>query len=246
MKLKAMSFNIQHCRNYNFRPKDIIDFDVMADTIAKMGADICGLNEVRALGEDTEWFQEQAKEIADRLGMNYCFAPAINIKGRGPYGNAFISKYPILQCENIPIPDPAPEEKVEGRWYETRCLLKAVIDFMGRPVTIFVTHFGLSPEEAMNASETIVKNVSKVSTPRILMGDFNLTPESPILDPIRIILADTADVFNEPKLSFPSDDPKIKIDYMFVSDDIKIVNADIPAIIASDHRPYVATLDIDV
>ena len=200
------------------------------------------MNEVRGLGEDTEWFQEQAKEIADRLGMYYYFAPAINFNGRGPYGNAFVSKYPILQCENIPIPDP--EEKREGHYYETRCILKAVIDFAGRPVTVFVTHFGLSPEEAMNASETVVKSVSAVSTPKILMGDFNLTPESPILDPIRIVLADTADVFDKPKLSFPSDDPNVKIDYIFVSDDIKILSADIPEIIASDHRPYVAVLDI--
>ena len=72
------------------------------------------------------------------------------------------------------------------------------------------------------------------------MGDFNLMPDSPLLDPIRARMKDTADVFTSPKLSFPSDNPYRKIDYIFVSHDIKIVSADIPAIVASDHRPHIA------
>ena len=43
-------------------------------------------------------------------------------------------------------------------------------------------------------------------------------------------------------ISFPSDMPDRKIDYIFVSPDITVSDADIPPVVASDHRPYIATV----
>ena len=76
----------------------------------------------------------------------------------------------------------------------------------------------------------------------ILMGDFNVIPDDKVLLPIRERMVDTAEFFDAPKLSFPSDNPTIKIDYIFVSKDIQVVEADIPAIVAADHRPHTATV----
>jgi endonuclease/exonuclease/phosphatase family metal-dependent hydrolase len=76
------------------------------------------------------------------------------------------------------------------------------------------------------------------------MGDFNLLPDSPLLVPIRERMRDTAEVFGAQKLSFPSDNPEIKIDYIFVSRDIEVVTADIPEIVVSDHRPHTAELKV--
>ena len=75
------------------------------------------------------------------------------------------------------------------------------------------------------------------------MGDFNLTPDSPLLLPIRAKMQDTADSFAEEKRSWPSDKPEVKIDYIFASRDARIVSADIPAIVASDHRPHIAEIE---
>ena len=36
----------------------------------------------------------------------------------------------------------------------------------------------------------------------------------------------------------------VKIDYIFVSPDIEVISADIPVIVASDHRPHTATVHI--
>ena len=76
------------------------------------------------------------------------------------------------------------------------------------------------------------------------MGDFNAKPEAEVLKPIREKLKDTASVFKCEKLSHPSDKPTMKIDYIFVSNDIEIIDADIPNIVASDHRPHTATVRI--
>lgn len=78
----------------------------------------------------------------------------------------------------------------------------------------------------------------------VLMGDFNVEPDNLVLQPIKEKLFDTAKEFDFPKFSFPSDVPNVKIDYIFVSKDIKVKAADIPNIIASDHRPHTAIIEI--
>ena len=62
--------------------------------------------------------------------------------------------------------------------------------------------------------------------------------------PIRARMKDVAECFDKPLLSFPSDKPDRKIDYIFVSPDVKVISADIPGIVASDHRPHTATVSI--
>ena len=57
-------------------------------------------------------------------------------------------------------------------------------------------------------------------------------------------MTDTATAFeNADAKTFPSDKPVEKIDYIFVSRDIKVLSAYVPEIIASDHRPLVAEIE---
>ena len=231
--MKIMSFNTQHCLNFITRE---IDFEVMAKAIKEVDADIVGLNEMRGKSDDPE-FAEQVETLATLTGMPYFyFAPAIY--KRGPYGNGFLSKIPIVKAENIPIPDPNPR-RFETR-YETRCVLRAELE---GGITVLVSHFGLNADEQENAVETVLKHMRDRRC--ILMGDFNLRPDDVILTPIRERMQDAATLFDAEKLSFPSDEPTCKIDYIFVSPDVKILSADIPPIVASDHRPHTATVEMN-
>ena len=234
--MKVMSFNTQHCESY---VSGSIDFPLMADAIRESGADIVGLNEMRGAGE-IEDFTDQTAMLSSLTDIeNYYFAKAIDVGGKNaPYGNALLSKYPILSAETIMIPDPV-EKLPNGKWYETRCILKAKLSC---GITVLVTHFGLNPDEQESAVKTILENLE--SERCILMGDFNVTPENAVLTPIRDRLSDTAVAFEGEKLSFPSDNPRRKIDYIFVTRDLDIVSADIPPTVASDHRPHIAELDI--
>ena len=231
-----MSYNTQHCLNYVTRQ---IDFDIMIDTIKKCEADIIGLQEIRDKGITAE-YQAQAKIIAKALGYHYYFAEAIRFDGTNPYGNALISRYPITSAETIMIPDPD-IKKYDG-YYETRCLLKATID-VGNGLNVLVSHFGLNPDEQRNAVQTVISNLPKDNC--VLMGDFNMEPNDSILNPIMQSLYDTARSFSAPKLSFPSDTPIKKIDYIFVSNDLNVLCADIPEIVSSDHRPHIATIEFE-
>jgi endonuclease/exonuclease/phosphatase family metal-dependent hydrolase len=67
-----------------------------------------------------------------------------------------------------------------------------------------------------------------------------MTPDNEILSPIFELMTDTAETYCHDKLSFPSDVPNRKIDYIFASRDVNVISADIPEIIASDHRPHIA------
>lgn len=234
MNITLMSYNTQHCLNFLTRE---IDYDIMADTIKKCGADIIGLQEMFDLGE-TEEFTTQTKVLAEKLGFYYYFAEATKLeKGKYPYGNGLISRYPILSAETVAIPDP--EVRTGKRYYETRCVLKAKIDVAGG-LNVLVTHFGLNPDEQENAVNTVVSNLEKEKC--VLMGDFNVRPENERIIPIREQLYDTAELFDQPKGSWPSDEPRGKIDYIFTTKDLQVLSADIPAIVSSDHRPHIATI----
>lgn len=229
--MKIMTFNTQHCLNFL---EQKIDYEIMANTINSIGADIVGLNEMFSQGENAK-FGNQTEMLARLTGLeNYYFAKAID-DGWGPYGNGFLSRYKITEVTTIKIPDPNP--KKYNDYYETRCILKARLE---NGYTVLVTHFGLNSDEQENAVKTVIENLSMEKC--ILMGDFNVTPDNEVLKPIREKMVDVAGTMGENKPTFPSDSPRIKIDYIFVSPDIKITNADVPEIIASDHRPHFAKI----
>ena len=231
--MKIMTFNTQHVAD--FYGTGEIDHQKYADYIKEVNPDVVGLNEIRSFWNSRPDFPNQTAILAELSDMPYCFfAKAIkNI----PYGNAILSKICIKEVKNIEIPDPEPR-MFDNPDYETRCVLKAKLE---NGLTVIISHFGLNPDEHENAAKTVMEHIETEKC--ILMGDFNVLPDSHILAPIREKMKDTADLFSEPLHSFPSDNPRCKIDYIFVSKDIEVVSANIPAIVASDHRPHTATVN---
>ncbi len=232
--MKIMSFNIQHGWDYLYGG---VKLEIMADAINKCEPDIVGLNEVYDKGTH-ELFQPQAEILSDLTGLKYhYFAKAIDCGENNPYGNAFISRYPIVSAETILVPDPNP--RAYNDYYETRSLLKVKLE---NGVTVLVTHFGLNPDEHENSVKTILENMCEEKC--VLMGDFNSTPDNAILKPVFEKMTDTAQYFSEPFATFPSHEPERKIDYILVSKDIKVLSANVPNIIASDHRPHIAVVEV--
>lgn len=233
--MKIATYNVAHC--WNIVSKEI-EYSKTAEAIKKLNPDIIGLNEIRHLG-DREGYDKQIPILSDLTDIPYgFFAKAINVEGGNtPYGNGILSKYPIVSAEVITIPDPAP--RTGTSYYESRCILKAKLE---GDITVLVTHFGLNPDEQENAVNTAVANLE--SKRCILMGDFNIPPDNPLLDRIREKMKDVTEGSNRNFLSFSSDNPEIKIDYIFVSPDIDVISCDIPDIVCSDHFPHTAEIDM--
>ena len=166
----------------------------------------------------------------------------LRLHSKLPFGNAILSRYPITAFEKIQIPDP--EVKDEDAYYETRCVIKADIKINEKDIVVFGSHFGLANSEKKNAVDTVKTLLDQCCKPHVLMGDFNMEPDDQKLKLIYDRMIDTAVYFDEPKLSFPADNPRIKIDYIFISKGIRAINADIPDLVASDHRLVVADIEI--
>lgn len=237
MELRVMTFNIQHGLRYP--QQDAIDLKRMADAIRQCGADIVGLNEVRGDG-GTEEYQAQAQIIAGYLGFYYYFAPALIMQDGGPYGNALLSRYPIVSAEKIMIEDPLVKD--EDTYYETRCVIHGQVDVAGG-LDVFVSHFGLAKAEQRNAVKTVTRLVKNASRPCVFMGDLNMVPSDPILDPLYDLLTDTA-ARDGSQMTWIADKPDRKLDYIFVKGDIAVKHFEVPELIASDHRPCIADLSI--
>ena len=241
--MKFMTFNVQHGKNYLTKK---IDLPLMADTSAGCRADVIGLNEVYGKGAV---FCDQpgalAKYLGEKTGDRWesFFAKAISLSG-GPYGNGLVSRYPILHPEVILLKSPPP---THPGYYEDRCILKAGIDLPQGEMTVLICHFGLQPEEASLAANTLASLLDEEKAkgrPAVLMGDFNLSPCSPLLAPIYERMTDTDLFCKGDHLTFPSDKPEEKIDYIFVSPGIPVTAAEVPEIVASDHRPVTVEIEM--
>ena len=232
--MKIMTFNTQHCQNYVEKK---IDYEIMANAIKSIDPDVIVLNEMRDIG-DAPGYEAQTRILAELCGMkHFYFAKAIDVYDvSSPYGNAIMSKLPFDTVETVKIP--MPKEKTGKRCYESRCLLKAKLKC---GLWVLGIHAGLNPDEHELAIQAVLDNVQNEKC--IVMGDFNMRPENPLFERFNGILTDVAVKFGSPLLSFPSDLPTKKIDYIFTTPDVKIISADIPSIIASDHRPHTAEID---
>lgn len=257
MKLKIMSYNIAGGRSFEFGPdyRPIIHGELTyAAKIKEIAPAVCGMNEVDYRLPRSGRVR-MAQMIGDAAGYESAYAPAVtwtNKYGIGTYGNGLLSKYPIKEIESIPIPNP--ETKKEGFYYEPRVILHTTIDIEGRDVEFFVTHVGLADEEKELAIKTLMPYVLITDNPVIVMGDFNMTSDNPIMKSLLNTLQDTFDVFPDKTIytwpckaeMFPNTDPKTheKIDYILVSNHFKIESVEIPELILSDHKPYIAYLDL--
>ena len=236
--MKVMTFNVQHCLDYK---KNRINIPLFYKTIGNLDIDVCGLNEVR--GKGRLWgYTDQTNAIGDGLGYNRYFAEAIKVRGTSPYGNALVTKYEIVSSETIKIPDP--EDRTEDGCFESRCVLKAILNCEGKNICVLVCHMGLEMSERVNAVKTICEIIDETDLPIILMGDFNTVPRNDVLKPIYDRLNDTDDLSAVKAFpTYASYEPQDKIDYIFYRG-LECKKVETYCEVVSDHFPIIAEFDI--
>ena len=237
-KINIMTYNIQHGINHLVRlneKKTIIELEKVAEIIKKHDIDIVGLNEVYDAPEEN--LQKQAAIIAKKLGYNYYyFGKAINIKD-GEYGNALISKYPIIDAKTIMIPDPIIKD--EKAFYETRNLLKCLIKIDNEEYNVIVSHFGLANSEKVSAVKTLVEELENNKLKNVIfMGDLNMEYDNKNYQELENHLLN---IVSDKSFTYPSHCPEIRIDHIFVSEDFTKNNEIIDSLVLdeifSDHLP---------
>ena len=226
------------------------DIDRTAATIRALSPDIVGLEEVDVHWADRSGFVDQARRLAESLGMMVCFAPIYELPGatadapRREFGVALLSRYPIVAWENDTLTrlstqadNPLPT-RMPG-------LLAATIDVHGTRVRAFVTHLDYRKDPAVRQTQVaeMLARIGAVDTPTLLLGDMNATPDAAELQPLFARMHDSWLTTAGPGFTYPADTPAERIDYVFMSPNAKVDTAFVPVVPAtSDHRPVVVDL----
>jgi endonuclease/exonuclease/phosphatase family metal-dependent hydrolase len=137
--LRLVTFNVQ----YGQRVDRAIE--VLNDGGPLQGADIIALQEMDAVG---------TRRIADALGMAYVYYPAVIHRTTGrDFGNAILSRWPIVEDRKVILPHLARFENTE------RIATAATVLVGGVPIRVYSVHLATWVEESSGARRDQVQAV---------------------------------------------------------------------------------------
>lgn len=243
--IRVMSWNIHHAEGMDQK----VDVHRLAKLILSEKADIVALQEVDR-GVERSKKIDIITTLADLTGMTYAFGKTIDLQ-RGEYGNAFLTRYPIIEERNFLY-------RMIRRG-EQRGLLQLILEIRGEEVVVANTHLDNSEDDTgrIASVEELRSTLKRYPTrPIVLCGSFNDAPKSRVITEMKEEYADpwdqagTGDGF-----TYPSNAPRKRIDYMFVqknpkpnsagaSVQIRPVSARVLPSVASDHLPLVVDFEL--
>jgi endonuclease/exonuclease/phosphatase family metal-dependent hydrolase len=151
--------------------------ELAVEGLRALQPDVVGLQEVRQIPGT---LPNQAETLARELGLQHVFAPATTWGG-GDEGLAILSRLPITNSRVHELPHAQPTER--------RILLGATLDTPLGRAEVYTTHLNYRLTDGAKREDQVVAIDGHIAAtasdlPKILMGDFNATPES---DEIRFL-----------------------------------------------------------
>jgi endonuclease/exonuclease/phosphatase family metal-dependent hydrolase len=232
VQLRVMTYNVHTGIGMDKK----LDLKRIADVINRERPDLVGLQEVDRGVERTGRIDE-IQELARLTKMEYAFANNLRYQG-GWYGVAILSRFPIL----------ATEHKLyrNRREAERRGFIRAEVDFKGERLNFVTTHLDYQFEDGrLFEAEQLTEALDRCAGPLIVVGDLNDEPSGPAYKLLAGRFGD-AWVASDTGLTFPSDKPRKRIDYVFLrsGEHIGVRKAAVLETQASDHRPLLVDLAV--
>jgi len=230
--LRILTYNIHHGEGLDGK----VNLARIAQVIMTSGADLVALQEVDRKTTRTGRV-DQAMEIGILTNMHVRYGAAMAFQG-GEYGQAILSRWPILMLRTHFLPNPAQREP--------RIAVSAVIQTGTGHVVRFVSaHLDSNTEDdnrwlqAVRLQETFGMDDS---LPVILAGDLNDVTESRSLN--RLMQHWTDASAGNPLPTAPAGTPQSRIDYVLLRPKNWEVRGStvLDEAMASDHRPLLVTL----
>ena len=236
MKLRVLSYNIHKCIggvDRRYEPSRVIE------VIRKLDCDVLMLQEVDA-GVTRSRGDKQVELLGDELGLPHrTWYPNVDVRGGGQYGNAILSRYPLIESTNIDL---------SLRFKKARSALHGVLrvrhDDIDRTIHVFNMHLGLARYERRRQLQKFLDSHPFAhlhhDTPVVVGGDLN-----DVYGGLGTLLAPAGfrGIARRP-LTFPAWGPVRALDGIFVRgavDFVRLARCDSDlARRASDHRPIVA------
>ena len=234
-RIRVLTYNIHHGEGVDRK----LDLPRIAQVIRSVSPDVVALQEVDRRAERSDC-KDQPAELGALLKMNSIFEKNINLQG-GQYGNAVLSKWPVVKHKNVHLPS---FDNGEQRGVLI-CELKP--PSMNEPMLLFCTHLDhrRSDRERFASAERINELIAaRGSVPAILAGDLNARRDSRVLG----AFTKRWQLVNEYELpTTPVAEPKRQIDFILYRPIRRWKTIDVRVLdeaIASDHRALFAVLEM--
>ena len=211
------------------------NLDRIARVIAEMNPDVVGLQEV--VRENGVARADQAVYLGQPLGMHVVMGETRPL-GSGPYGNAVLTRLPVLGSVRCDL-------SCDGR--EPRGCLRVDLDLDHTAVHVFNCHFGLAFHErrAQLALLAGFLQAADCEGPRLLVGDFNEWHRGPVTRGLR---REFSSPMRRMRRTHPALFPIFRLDRIYWDVELQgeefHVHRSRLARVASDHLPVVARLRV--
>ena len=230
--VRVMSYNVHQGFDVDGR----YAIERMAEVIEAESPDIIALQEV-SRGWVVNGSVDMLVWLSQRLGMDYVWGPAAD----SVWGNALLSRFPIIAFENYPMPNNDAIRLDRG-------FLTARVDLGGGEVLDVVsTHFHAgSADSAIRVPQAMaVLEVVDPERTTVLIGDLNAPPGDPEmllleragLNDAFVVSGATGEGF-----TYRADRPRRRIDYVWLSPDLQARAFSTYDSRASDHFAVTVTI----
>ena len=226
--MKLMTYNILHGAGMDGR----WNLWRTADVIRRAAPDVACLQEVE-VKSSRSFCADEPKMLAYLLNPKIRFSrfsKSIDFGG-GEYGNAMISAEEPISTKVVPLPGGEPRS----------FLLCEFKDYY-----VGTAHLALLENECLESVPIIVEAIREAKKPIFITGDWNVQPDSPVIEAIKkhfVILSDPA------VCTWSAREPQVCIDYIAVdkahADKVKVHSVEVlDEREASDHRPIVLSFEL--
>jgi endonuclease/exonuclease/phosphatase family metal-dependent hydrolase len=248
--VRLLTFNVHH----GVGPDGRHDLPRLARLLAAAEADVICLQEVdRHYGGRSEHV-DQALLLSRALDMQLAWGPAIDqaaddTGGRRQYGNALLSRLPVLASGVHPLPG-------EG---EPRSALRTLVGLDGGTLWVTTTHLSTRSAAERAAQAAVLAGLhDEPGGTGVLVGDLNADAGARELDVLRERYADAWHLAHtrsdqsrrwslraQQGLTHPAGHPRVRIDQVWVSPGVAVRDARVlDGADCSDHNPLLVDLAV--
>jgi len=203
---------------------------------------------------------DTAKEIAAKLGYDYYFHFADKWTKRvekETQGNAIFTRLPIIKTNHHFLQQPKTNPANASE--EGRVLVEVTVSKDNKELTLGTTHLSFSPFFEMTADRKteaakLVDYLKDKTANYVFTGDFNATPESFLIERLSSLSqfksagpdfsAKTWTTKPFDKQGFVETELNWRLDYVFVTNEIKVLSSQVIDTKVSDHLPVLVELTV--
>ena len=229
-RITVMSYNIHAMWGMD----KVLDADRIANVINDHKPDLVALQEVDQLTERSGKM-DAIGLLKKKTGMYGIFMRTFDYQG-GEFGNAILSRFPIIEHKLFPLP-------ARDRYEDRLLMMVACVMKNGDTIHFYNTHLDHHSGDSDRPvqMQEIIRIIRNDKAKIILVGDLNCSPGSEPLNALNEVLTRC----DSDEKTYPADTPERLIDHVYYSKNKGIKNLGlmvIPEKVASDHRPIVAKL----